>query len=293
MQARLPIPPSTLHPFDLARVLDGTQDFRWCKLEQGWFSGVLDGNIVHVRQDGGVLEYWAHANLDSLLVSYFRLDEDIDAVYTALSSLDPCMADLARAYPWLRVLRQPDPWECTVAYICSAPNKVGGIRRIVERIAEAIGTRVQLGQDIRYTFPSPEQILSASPALAAMPLGLDRPRRILDAVGQVCSGELDLSRLSLPETPYPEAKQRLMDLYGVGPKVADCIALFSLDKPEAFPIDTHIKKALMSRYFPPGERVSDRQLEELARFRFGRYAGWAGQLLFQSSFQRRLESSGG
>ena len=281
MQARLPIPPSTRHPFDLAKVLDGSQDFRWRELEQGWFSGVLDGNIVHVRQDHGGLEYRAHTDLDTLLISYFRLDEGIDAIYAALSR-DPDMADLAQDYSWLRVLRQPDPWECTVAYICSTRNNVGGIGRIVEQIAEAIGTPVQLGQDIRHTFPSPERVLSASSTLAAMPLGLERSSRILDAARRVCSGELDFSRLASSETPYPEARHRLKDLRGVGPKIADCIALFSLDKPEAFPVDTHIRRAFTSRYFPPGERVSDKQLGEFARARFGRYAGWAGQLLFQS-----------
>ena len=279
MQARLPIPPSTRHSFDLAKVLYSAQDFRWRELGQGWHSGVLDENIVHVRQDDGDLEYRAHTNLDALLTSYFRLDEDIDAIY---ASLGPDMAALAQGYPWLRALRQPDPWECTVAYICSAPNKVEGMRRIVERIAEEIGTQVQLGHDTRCTFPSPERVQEAGPILRAMPLGLDRDRRILEAAGQVCSGELDLSRLSLPETPYPEARQRLMQLYGVGSKVADCIALFSLDKPEAFPVDTHIRSAFTSRFFPPGERVSDRQLREFARVHFGEYAGWAGQLLFQS-----------
>ncbi len=287
MHARLPIPPSNGYPFDLAKVLYSGQDFRWQELGQGWHSGVLDGNIVHVRQGHGDLEYRAHTDLESLLVSYFRLDEDVDAIYAALSR-DPDMAALAQTYPWLRVLRQPDPWECTVAYICSANNNVPRISRIVEDIAEKFGKQVQLGQDTRYTFPGPEVLEAGSVALAEMGLGLKRHIHIPDAARLVCSGELDLSRLASPGTPYPEAKQRLMDLYGVGPKVADCIALFSLDKPEAFPIDTHIKKALMSRYFPPGERVSDRQLdkqlEESARARFGKYAGWAGQLLFQSSW---------
>lgn len=283
MLARLPIPPSTCCPFDLAKVLDGSQDFRWRPLEAGWHSGVLDGNIVHVRQDRGHLEYRAHTNLDSLLKSYFRLDEDIDAICATLSSLDPHMAALVQAYPHVRVLRQPNPWECTVAYICSAINKVGLISGIVEGIAEEIGKPVKLGQDIRYTFPSPEQVREAGPTpLSAMRLGLKRDRHILDAAGQVCRGELDLNRLSLSKTPYPETKRRLKQLHGVGHKIADCIALFSLDKPEAFPIDTHIRKALMSRYFPPGARLSDKQLREFARAHFGRYAGWAGQLLFQS-----------
>ena len=294
MHARLPIPQSTRHPFDLAKVLDGSQDFRWCKLDQEWFSGVLDGNIVHVRQCDGYLEYRACTDLDSLLTSYFRLDEDVDAIYAALS-LDPVMAALAQDYPWLRVLRQPDPWECMVAYICSANNNVARISRIVEDIAAKFGKPVQLGQDTRYTFPGPEVLEAGSVALAEMGLGLKRHIRIPDAARLVCSGELDFTLLSSAETPYPDVKRRLMRVrvggpkIGVGPKIADCIALFSLDKPEAFPVDRHIREALRSRYLPSGARISDKQLdkqlEESARARFGKYAGWAGQLLFQSQWR--------
>ncbi len=270
MHARLPIPSSD-YPFDLARLLDNAdQDFRWRKLEQGWYSGVLDGNIVHVRQDGDHLEYRANANLDSLLRSYFRLDEDVDAIFDELSSSDPVMAALAQEYPWLRVLRQPDPWECTVAYICSAPNKVKGIRTIVERIAKEIGTPVQLCQETRYKFPGPEQVLSASSTLTVMRLGLRRrPSTILTVARDVCNGHLDFDWLASPETPYPDVRQRLEQFHGIGPKIAGCIALFSLDKPDAFPIDTHIGQALISRYAGAGRS-------------FGKYAGWAGQLLFQS-----------
>ena len=187
------------------------------------------------------------------------------------------MAALARAYPYLRVLRQPDPWECMVAYICSANNSVKSISRILEDIAEELGEPVQLGQDIRYTFPSPERVLEAGPVpLRTMRLGLERHSHILHTAGLICSGELDLSRLSSSETPYAEARQRLTQLRGIGPKIADCIALFALNKPEAFPIDTHIRKEFMSRYFPTGPRFSDKQLGEVARARFGKYARLAG-----------------
>ena len=285
MQGSIQLPGSTRHPFDLAMVLDGTQDFRWKKLDNQWYSGVLAGNIVHLRQCGDILEYRAHANLDFLLTSYFRLDQDIDAVYSDLSSGDPYIAYLTRAYPHLRLLRQPDPWECTVAYICSANNSVERISEIVEAIARAIGEKTELAGNIRYKFPSPERVLEAGvEPLQALGLGLDRHSKIIEAARRVCESKLDLQRLSHPDTSYAEAKFHLMDCYGIGPKIADCIALFSLDKPEAFPIDTHIKKAFISRYFPPGVRVGDKRLAESAQARFGKYAGCVAQLLFQ--FQR-------
>ena len=251
MQGHIELPQSINHPFDLARTLDGSQDFRWQSLGDDWHSGVLDGNLVHLRQNADILEYRAHAtNLDTLLTSYFRLDEDMDAVYSTLSSLDPYIATLANAYPHLRLLRQPDPWECTVSYLCSANNNVPRIKHIVEGIAQKLGRRLELNGDIRYTFPTPEAVLQAGPdSLREMRLGLDRHNKIFEAAQSVCMGKLDLPCLAHPETPYDEAKRQLMQCRGIGPKIADCIALFSLNKLEAFPVDTHVKKAATRHFF--------------------------------------------
>ena len=285
MQGHIELPQSINHPFDLAKTLDGSQDFRWQSLDDGWHSGVLKGNLVHLRQNVGALEYRAHTNLDALLTSYFRLDEDMDAVYSTLSSLDPYIATLANEYPHLRLLRQPDPWECTVAYLCSANNNVPRIRNIVEGIAQKLGKRLELNGDIRYTFPTPEAVLQADPeSLQAMRLGLDRHNKIVEAARHVRSRELDLQRLARPDTPYSEAKRQLMDCPYIGDKIADCIALFALDKLQAFPVDTHVKKAATRHFFASQPPPTDRHLVTWAQDYFGVNAGYANQLLFQSQW---------
>ena len=285
MQGHIELPQSINHPFDLAKTLDGSQDFRWQSLGDGWHSGVLKGNLVHLRQNVDTLEYRAHTNLDTLLTSYFRLDEDMDAVYSTLSALDPYIATLANEYPHLRLLRQPDPWECTVSYICSANNNVPRIRNIVEGIAQKLGKRLELNGDIRYTFPTPEAVLQADPeSLRAMRLGLDRHTKIIEAAQRICMGELDLQRLAQPDTSYVAAKRQLMQCRGIGPKIADCIALFSLNKLEAFPVDTHIKKAATRHFFASQPPRTDPHLVTWAQDYFGVNAGYANQLLFQSQW---------
>ena len=285
MQGRIELPRSTNHPFDLTKTLDGSQDFRWQSLDDGWHSGVLNGNLVHLRQNGDTLEYRAHINLDTLLTSYFRLDKDMDAVYSTLSSLDSNIATLARKHPHLRVLRQPDPWECTVSYLCSANNNVPRIKHMVEGIAQKLGRRLELNGDIRYTFPTPEAVLQAGPEpLQAMRLGLDRHTKIIEAAQRVCMGELDLQRLAQPDTSYVAAKRQLMQCRGIGPKIADCIALFSLNKLEAFPVDTHVKKAAARHFFASQPPPTDRNLVRWAQAYFGVNAGYANQLLFQSQW---------
>ena len=98
-----------------------------------------------------------------------------------------------------------------------------------------------------------------------------------------------LTRISLHE-----ATRRLMQCSGIGHKVANCILLFSLDKLDAFPIDTHIETALLEHYRPDmrpadGRRLRDYELQKLMRWsreRFGPYAGYAGQFLFHAQRMR-------
>ena len=115
--------------------------------------------------------------------------------------------------------------------------------------------------------------------MARLGLGMDRHSKIVAAAERIRDGRLDLSRLSQPDVCYAEAKRRLMGCYGIGGKVADCIALFSLDKLEAFPIDRWVERAMAS-YFPCHEQPWGDELVMWAQDYFGKYAGYANQLLF-------------
>ena len=56
--------------------------------------------------------------------------------------------------------------------------------------------------------------------------------------------------LSLRKKSYTEAREDLLKLSGIGPKVADCILLMSLDKPDAIPVDTHMFQIAAKSYLP-------------------------------------------
>ena len=271
-------------PFDLDAVLDGTQDFRWRPRNDDWYSGVLSGNLVHIRQVSGGVEYRADSDLDALLRSYFRLDDDIDAIHADISRRDDRVARLVKKYPYRRILRQPDPWECTVAYICSARSKISKIIMNVEAIAGKLGQSVELDGDVRHAFPTPEIVLDAGVRpLEELELGLDRHSKIIAAAERIRDGKLDLHYLSQPQVCYAEAKRRLMGCYGIGDKVADCISLFALDKMEAFPVDTWVGKATAG-YFPCQKQPAGDELVMWAQDYFGKYAGYANQLLFYDSW---------
>ena len=274
-------------PFDLNAALDGTQDFRWRPWRDDWHSGVLDGNLIHMRQVGGGIEYQASSDLDALLTRYFRLDEDIEDIHADLSVRDATIARLVKKHPYLRVLRQPDRWECTVSYICSAANRVSRISAIVESIAETFGKPVELEGEDRRTFPTPTSLLEAGvESLAQLRLGMNRHSKIIAAAERIRDGRLDLEYLSQPQVCYAEAKRRLMVCYGIGEKIADCVALFALDKTEAFPVDTWVEKAL-AYYFPCSRQLAGEELVLWAQDRFGKYAGYANQLLFHELWNSR------
>ena len=284
MKWQLNFDQSPQHPFDLAKSLNGTQDFRWRKLGYGWYSGVLGGNPIHIRQSDHGVEYRAHSELNALLSAYFRLDDEIEVIYACISSRDDNVAGLVKEYPNLRIMRQSDPWECMVAYICSSNNNVDRISKIVEKIAGNLGTPVELDGEVRNTFPTPELVLEAGVGpLEELGLGLGRHSKIVDAAQRICDGKLDLSRLAQPQVPYAEAKGQLMECHGIGPKVADCIALFSLDKMEAFPVDVHVRRAVEG-YFQSRDWPTDKSIVKWAQDRFGEYAGYANQFLFHQQF---------
>ena len=101
----------------------------------------------------------------------------------------------------------------------------------------------------------------------------------------VLEGRLNLP--SLVAMPYAEAKTALMEIKGIGSKIADCIAVFSLEKLEAFPIDVWIRRALVEWYFPDQKTPPDRELLAWAQDHFGRYGGYAQQYLFHGQRLRK------
>ena len=275
-------------PFDLSLTLGVDQALRWSRADdEGWHSGIVWGRLVKLRQgeDGDRIEFqsWpAENSLAASLHDYLRLDEDIGPTHKELSQHDSAMARLVKLYGGMRILRQ-DPWECLITYAISPRHQVERIRGAVEQLAERFGQPIHPhGEDKRNAFPTPGCLAKAGIGeLSQLRLGMPRHGPyVLGLASEVHTGSLDLQ--SLRHVSYGEAKKRLMQCKGIGPKVADCVLLFSLDKPEAFPIDTHVRRALVKLY---GLTGTDRERLEWAQGRFGPHAGRASQLLFHGMRQ--------
>ena len=274
---------------DLEATLLGGQAHRWkpeSDAQDGWYSCVLRGDLVRIRRTADGVEFQCSTSSEKemapRLLDYFRLDDPIDTILADIQGRDSTVAKQVKRYPGLRVLRL-EPWECLVAYICSANNNISGIHRNLERMSDEFGDPLMLNGVERCTFPTPEQLAGAGEGkLRDLKLGFRAPKVFRAAVA-VLEGELDLEALKLEQTTYPEAREELMRLPGIGPKVAACISLFSLDKLEAFPIDVWVHRALYESHQRTEKAPSNQRLLEWAQDYFGPYAGYANQFLFHGT----------
>ena len=274
-------------PLDLESTLFSGQVFRWRK-QDPWYEGVILGQIVRVRKvDDGVAFDTANDHVDvtaSRLRDYFSLDVDLAEVYSALSR-DRGLEEALNRYRGMRVLRQ-DPWETTLSFLCAQNSNVVRITRNVEDMCRSFGRPLSLGGITRHTYPTPDALAGAGEqALRDLGLGY-RARYIASVATRVARGEIDL--WALRDASYDDALEALMTLDGVGDKVANCIMLFCMDKPQAFPVDTHILQVLREGY-PRARRVKSsdiRRVRAWAQKYFAPYAGYANHYLFHS---RRVE----
>ena len=273
-----------VQPFKLELPWLQAQAFRWSEPKQdGWYYGVVRDSLIKVRQSGDGIEFHGDVSEESLapsVTNYFRLDQDITPIQDALRAVDATMARLVGEYDGMRILRQ-DPWECLVAYICSQNNDIEGITKGVQKLARCYGTPLTLDGVTCHAFPTPQRLAAVgADALDELVPGLGRGRRIHEVATDITEGHLDLSALS--RMRHQQARAVLMSYDGIGAKIADCVSLFSLDKPEAFPVDRHIAKGLerFGHTYTPG--APNARLMQWAHNEFGPNAGYAGQLLFLS-----------
>lgn len=247
------------------------QAHRWRKDGDSW-TGVLGDCIVTLTQGEGYIRVEGCGD-KSLILSYFRAEDDLDEISREISAVDPHMSELVSRCPGMRILRQ-DKWECLATYLLATNANVKRIGSMVESVCNLSGK--DLGP--RHAFPTPEEILAKADRMCECRLGF-REQRFIELAQRMHDGDIDLAAIS--ELDYAGCVKALMDIKGVGPKVADCVALFAFDHLEAFPIDVRISKVMERMY---GISGSYSKVSSYGRELFGRYAGYAQEFLYHSDF---------
>jgi N-glycosylase/DNA lyase len=268
-----------LGQIDLDHTLSCGQAFRWRRHDGGW-KGIVSGKEIALHQVGDDIEVRTKLS-DRAVRSYFRCDDDIEQIFAEIGK-DRYVARLLQQYRGLRLLRQ-DPWECSASYILATYANVPRIIQMVEKVCQAFGTRLSEGA---YSFPTPEQILKKGDKAGTCGLGY-RCDRFVQFARSVREGEVDFH--SLKRADYLDCVKKLVQFDGIGNKVADCVAIFSLDHLEAFPIDVRIGRALEQRY---GVEGNYRKVSGWARGHFGRYAGYAQEYIYYDQDSRNRPING-
>ena len=279
---------STPKILNLSDTLECGQAFRW-RLSDGRYYGVIQGNLISLRQTTAGLEVRSShsflGNIESVLHSYFRFDDDLDDIYSCIDN-HPSMHEAINRYRGMRLLRQ-DPWECLVSFICSANSNVPRISANMNSLAQHFGHRLELDDYIDYSFPTANQIVYAGEStLRTLKLGF-RAKYVVQAAERVDTGQLILE--SLRNLSYQESKAVLMSIPGVGDKIADCVLLFSLDKLEACPIDRWVRRGLEEWYLIEA-KLNYNAARLSAVSVWGANAGYAQQYMFHH--KRLLGQSG-
>ncbi len=282
-------------PFNLEHTLSCGQAFRWEKID-GWWYGVVKDRVFKIRQRGKTLEF-ENVTFD-FVKWYFRLNDNLKEILCEIVK-DENVEKAVEAFRGLRVLRQ-DPWECLISYICATFKNIGAIRRMLQTLSQKFGSPVFLDGYKFYTFPTPEKLAEASlKDLAACGLGY-RAKYVFETSREVFRNGFKIE--SLKNECFEKARETLLRLPGVGFKVADCVALFSLEKLEAFPVDVWIKRVLLKYYSEHFEEEFLRKIsfkrsltafeyEKLSLFGrkyFGKFAGYAQEYLYH--FERAKSS---
>lgn len=258
--------------FNLKHTLNCGQSFGWEKKGE-WFCDFFEDHMILIKQKDDYLIVDSDINPKKFILRTFRLDDDLKKIYSEISK-DEFMKNLTKKFSGLRIMRQ-EPFRCLISYVCSANSNIPNIRRMVNNLSRKFGNRIEFRGYSMHTFPSPEKLAKASlDELKKYKLGF-RAKYIHKISRMIANKEFDL-RL---KSDYPESKKQLMNLPGVGEKVADCVLLFAYERLEAFPVDVWVRRAMTKHYFDD-KRVSDRRIREFAREYFGKYAGYAQEYLF-------------
>ena len=269
--------------FELADIFDCGQCFRWNKQEDGSYTGIFRKNVMNVQRQGNTVTFKGKCDGDikEIVEDYFDLKRNYEEIKNKLSQIDENVKTSIEYGQGIRILNQ-DLWEMIISYIISANNNIPRIKGIIERLSKTYGQEIEWNGEKYYTFPTAEELKDVS-VEDYRKLGAGfRDIRLYETVHMILDKKVDIEQMqNNPNTL--EVREQLLTLSGVGPKVADCILLFStLKRFEVFPIDVWVRRVMNELYIKNEDetKVNKKEIEKLAQEKFGNLAGIAQQYLF-------------
>ncbi|MGL5347924.1 MAG: DNA-3-methyladenine glycosylase family protein [Peptostreptococcaceae bacterium] len=264
--------------FNPKHIFECGQCFRWKLEENGSYTGVAKGRILNVSIENNKI-YLNNTNLEdfnSIWYNYFDLGTDYTKIKNELRKMDEHL-DKACDFGWgIRILKQ-DGWEMLISFIISSNNRIPMIQRAIDNLSRKYGQFIgnYNGKDY-YSFPTPEELSKASQEeIRSCQTGF-RDKYIKSTSDSVVSNNENVSEYTSLSTD--ECLKELLKFNGVGPKVADCIALFGMQKYDTFPVDVWVKRVMQEFYV--ADEMSLPKIRKFAIDKFGDSSGFAQQYLF-------------
>lgn len=269
--------------FDTDHIFDCGQCFRWERNDDGSYSGIAFGKMARIayeKNEERLLIYGAsEEDFADVWRSYLDLDRNYADIKAELVEKDEVIAEAINFGNGIRILNQ-EKWETLLSFIISQNNNIPRIKKCINSLAETLGKCAGTFEGkMYYSLPSPEVLAAATlDDLAPCRLGY-RAKYLIETAKRVHSeGMASLEALGDCRLSAKETCEALRSYCGVGPKVANCIALFAMGKMDSFPIDVWVRKVMNTMY---GIDENDmKTMAEFAEKNFGRYGGIAQQYLF-------------
>jgi N-glycosylase/DNA lyase len=268
-----------LTDFNIEEILECGQCFRFEKLAPLSYRITALGRELTLTQsdDTLVIENCSKAEFEEKWINYFDLETDYSLIKKQIAEGDEIMQAAINYAGGIRLLNQ-EPYECLLSFIISQNNNIPRIKGIISAMSEKYGTNG--------SFPKLSQLVGVSEEeLFALKMGF-RNKYIYNAVKQLSEGSVTLDKLF--DTDSDSARAELMKIKGVGPKVADCVLLFSLGHRDVFPVDVWVRRVISELYFD-GEEQSIKTVSEFAKNKWGALAGFAQQYLFYFARSGEME----
>jgi N-glycosylase/DNA lyase len=276
--------------FEPKHIFECGQCFRWNKQEDGSYIGVIKDGVLKIIKDKNniIIKGLCNGNIKDVCEEYFDLNTNYKDIKEYFSKIDENLRKSIEYGNGIRILKQ-DAWEATISFIISANNNIPRIKGIIERLSQKYGKKYVWDNKEYYSFPTVEELSNATvEELRELGLGF-RDERVFETTKLIQMGKVDLNKLEHMSNTE-DVREELLKLPGVGPKVANCIMLFSMKKFDVFPIDVWVKKVMTELYGKQIEniKISNKKIHnkenakilEFANEKFGKLAGIAQQYLF-------------
>lgn len=255
--------------FNIRKILECGQIFSFKELSPQSFLVVSTNKFAKVNIISNTKTEITTKYVDYFL-SFFDLNTDYKLINKKI--IAACKDFEKYVKGELRILRQ-DPFQTIISFIVSANNNIKRIKKILFEISHKYGTYIE--EYGEYAFPSLKQLLPVTEEeFGAVGCGY-RKNYLVKAIKMLNTEEFCVQNLTKLDSF--SLKQKLMELPGVGPKVADCILLFGFSRTDFFPVDTWIRKsfAMFSN-----EKKTDKQISQYFVNIFKDVSGYAQQYLY-------------